>query len=202
MFPDHLYYGDKDKLGQKVRSVFQQLNKLLYPPYDLVLHVVSEDEFVRYCCDNQPLLQSWTVSSVAEQLVQGAFTETDEFLAGPQADYLEEARILLFFKLAAVDGSVDGQEYEYLKACVEHAALDTEKKVKLLNLLQSEAADYPEVQLTELAHFPDQARALVLDMIGLAKANNILDVREKILIIDVADRLGIERQAVESLMTN
>lgn len=128
----------------------------------------------------------------------GGVVEADEVETAEPDEYLCE-RIRALIKLAHIDRSVAQEELEHLRVLIERVPLAPDAKAGLSAIAEDLNA-HIDLDFETLRSRPDDALALVMDLIALAEIDGHFHKAEKMFIRDLALRLGLTAADADELI--
>lgn len=130
------------------------------------------------------------------ELIEPATTNVRASTTRKSTDFY---RIKILTNLAKIDGTVHDDEQKLVLTLLENLDLPPEDKIEIASRLTSDAKDIEGIDF--ISEHPDEAIALLADMVALAKQDGTIHVLEKLYIRQIGKMLNFSDQDIDELMS-
>lgn len=111
----------------------------------------------------------------------------------------EITKIRALINLMKVDGVVEAEERHYVQAILDQTSLSAEEKAGLTQSIESKVKSNVDFEI--LASEPDEAIALLIDMVALAHRDGTFHITEKMYIKQAGKLMGFSHDDIEAVMS-
>ena len=117
----------------------------------------------------------------------------------PPKSSIEATRIRALINLMKVDGTVNEEERHYLQTILDQTNLSEKEKEALTQSIESH--EKSSVNFEALSSAPDEAIALLIDMVALAQRDSTFHITEKMYIKQAGKLMGFSNDDIEAIMS-
>jgi uncharacterized tellurite resistance protein B-like protein len=165
---------------------------------DLFIKNTTPDLYVnaKYLFSQQPqflLSQNGTLLKAAETLISEAASTNS--LDDDDDDFI---RLLSLINLMKKDGKIDERERELFDTMLLNSDLDEDEKEEIEESLDDDEID--QINLNRYKNNPDESKALITDLVAIAKIDRSISQDEAEYIFKICDEIGFNRDAAKMML--